>query len=180
MSGLFKGRADDHALLRLVREPNAPVNGRAVQKILHVEVQHPLRPLVAEGQMIPLAGDGHVARRRGLRQAGLAHGEGAHGAFGLLPALLKVQQGDGVQPHVAVVIDGQRHGEAAVVDEIVVPFLDAHGAGLDVLAAVDGQELFAVAGLAQIAVFVQQRTCVRDLVLHNGSPFVFFHDTILI
>ena len=48
--------------------------------------------------------------------------------------------------HVAVIVDGERKGEAAVVDEVVVPFLYAHGACLDVCTAVDRQQLFGVAG----------------------------------
>ena len=174
MSGLGEGRADDHALLRLVREAEAAVNGRTVQKILHMQVQHPVRAIVAEGQVIALAGDGHIPGFGRLRQAGLAQGKGAHGALGLLPALVKVQQGDGVQAHVAVVGNGQGHGEMAVINKVIVPLLDAQRPGLDIPAAIDRQELFAVTGLAQVALFVQQGLGGGDLVLHDGSPFSLF------
>ncbi len=91
--------------------------------------------------------------------------EAAPGPWFAPAALLKVQQRDGVQPHVAVVVYGQGHGEAAIAHQVVVPLLDAHGPGPDVLTAVDGQELFAVAGLTQIAFFVQQRLGGGDLML---------------
>ena len=173
MPGLVKGGADDHALLRLVREADAAVDGRTILEILHVEVQHPVCPLVAEGQVIALAGDGHISGSRGFRQTGLAQRKDAHGAFGHLPPLLQLQERDGIQPHVAVVVDGQGHSKAAIINKVVIPLLDVDGAGLNVPAAVDGQELFAVTGLTQVAVFVQQRLGGSDFMLHNGSPFCF-------
>ena len=62
----------------------------------------------------------------------------------------------------------------AVVNKVIVPLLDAQGPGLDIPAAIDRQELFAVTGLAQVALFVQQGLGGGDLVLHDGSPFSLF------
>ena len=52
--------------------------------------------------------------------------------------------------------NGQSKSEAAVVYQVVVPFLDAHGACLDIGTPVDRQELFRKACLGEIAVFVEQ------------------------
>ena len=100
------------------------------------------------------------------RQAELAERHEAHRACGYLPAVFKVEQGDGVKPHVAVVVHGEREGEAAVVDKVVVPFLDAHFARLDVGTAVYRQQLFGVAGLGEVSFGVKQGNGAGDLVLH--------------
>ena len=112
-----------------------------------------------------LNGDLACAVGRRLRQVRFAQRQGAHAARGLLPALIEVQKGDGVEAHVAVVRDGEREADMAVGDEIVVPFLDAHGAGLDIRAAVDGQERAGPAGLEQIAVLAEQRRRGGDFML---------------
>ena len=130
---------------------------------------------MAERDAVAVAGDDAVPGGGGLRQAGAAHGEHAHGAFCLFPLLIKVQERDGIQPHVAVVGDGQRHGEMVVGRQIVVPFLDAGLSGPDVGAAVDGQEPLGVARLPQAALVIEQRCAVGDLMLHAGIlPYLFF------
>lgn len=130
--------------------------GPAGGEVLHFEQQQPALGRVAEGQLVALAGDGHVPRLRALGQFPPAHGEGAHGRERLLPVVLKVQEGYAVHAHVAVVGNRERQGIAAVVHKVVVPFLYPVGRGLDVRAAVDGQEPFGVARLGYVPAAVQQ------------------------
>ena len=52
MSGLVKGRGDDHALGRLVGELDNALDRLLVQKFVHVEREHPRPVLVIEGQGI--------------------------------------------------------------------------------------------------------------------------------
>ena len=110
---------------------------------------------MAERQRVVFPLGDRVACGRGGRQVRPAHGEQAHGAFGYLPLFLKMQKRNGVQSHIAVIVNGQRQGKAVIGHQIVIPFFDMQCAGLDVRTAVDRQELFGIARLAQIAVFVQ-------------------------
>ena len=175
VAGLVKGRADDHGLLRLLRQQQVALDGVPVQEVLHAEGQLPAAGDMAEHQRMALATAGGVSGGGGLRQAGAAHREHAHGAFRLFPPLVKVQERDGVQPHVAVVGNGQRHGEMVVGRQIVIPFLDAGLPGPDVGAAVDGQDPLGVARLPQAALVIEQRCAVGDLMLHAGIlPYLFF------
>ena len=85
---------------------------------------------------------------------------------------LEVEQAYRVKSHVAVIVDGERKGEAAVVDEVVVPFLYAQGACLDVCTAVDRQQLFGVAGLCELAPGIEQGYLACYLVLiHSYISF---------
>ena len=88
------------------------------------------------------------------------------GLLVISPAVFKVQQGDGVKPHVSVVVHGEREGKAAVVDKIVIPFLDAQLARLDIGAAVYREELFGVAGLVRFPLPSSSGMAFGDLVLH--------------
>ena len=170
--GLVKGRADDHGFLRLLRQDNGPVYGLAV----HVEGQLPALRHVPEHQGIAPSGDGGGAPGRRLRQAGFPHGKGPHGALGPLPPLVKVQERNGVQAHVPVVIDGQGHGEVVVGHQVIVPLLDAGRRGLDIRPAIDGQEPLGIARLPQIAAAVQQGPRRGDLMLHHSAlPLRFLH-----
>ena len=168
VAGLVKGRADDHGLLRLLRQQQVALDGVPVQEVLHAEGQFPAAGDMAEHQRMALAAAGGVSGGGGLRQARPAHGKGPHGAAGHLPPLIKLQKGDGVQPHVAVVGNGQRHGKVVVGHEVVVPLLDAGGRSLDVRPAIDGQQALGVARLPEIALFVQKRCAGGDLMLHGG------------
>ena len=156
MAPLAEGRADDHALGRLVRQEDAPLDGAAAGEALHPEDEQPALTRVAESQLVALAGHRNVARARALGHFPAAHREGAHRRERLLPVVLEVEEGDGVHAHVAVVRHGQRDRAAAVVDEVVVPFLDAVGRGLHVRAAVDRQQTFRKAGLGYVAAAVEQ------------------------
>ena len=60
-------------------------------------------------------------------------------------------------------------GEVAVVDAVVVPFLDAQLVGLDVAPAVDGQQGLRIAGFRQVAARVEQGAALGDLVLIHAS-----------
>ena len=55
--------------------------------------------------------------------------------------------------------------EESEEDSKLIRFLDAHGAGLDIRAAVDGQERAGPAGLEQIAVLAEQRRRGGDFML---------------
>ena len=168
VAGLVKGRADDHGLLRLLRQQQVALDGVPVQEVLHAEGQLPAAGDMAEHQRMALAAAGGISGGGGLRQARPAHGKGPHGAAGHLPPLIKLQKGDGVQPHVAVVGNGQRHGKMVVGHKVVVPLLDAGGRSLDVRPAIDGQQALGVARLPEIALFVQKRCAGGDLMLHGG------------
>lgn len=178
-AGLRKRRADDHGLFRLLRQGDGAVNGLAVQKMLHMKCQLPALGHMAEHQGIAPAGGGGGAGGRALRQTGPAHGKGPHGAFGPLPALVKMQERDGVQAHIPVVVNGQSHGKVVICDEIIVPLLDAGRRGLDIRPAIDGQKPLGIARLPEIAAAVQQGPCGGDLMLHGGTlPFYFLYCTI--
>ena len=165
MAGLVKGRGDDHALNRLVGELDDALDRVLAPELVHVERELAQPVLMVEGHGIAAPGDLACAVGRRLRQVRFAQRQGTHAARGLLPALIEVQKGDGVEAHVAVVRDGEREADMAVGNEIVVPFLDAHGAGLDIRAAVDGQERAGPAGLEQIAVLAEQRRRGGDFML---------------
>ena len=80
------------------------------------------------------------------------------------------EEGGGAQAHVAVVRHGEGQGHPAVGDAVVVPFLDAQGAGLDGGAAVVPEEGPGPAGLRQAGAAVQQRQGAGDLMPHDGVP----------
>ena len=166
---LVKGRGDDHGLGRDVRERHLRVQRSLGTEVVHLCDEYALVALVFEQDAVVLAGAAHIAVLAALGQTDLTVGEGAHRAFRDLPPLVEVEQGDGVEPHVAVVRDGQGEGKVPVVDAVVVPLLDAHFAGLDVAAAVDGQQSLGVAGFCQVAARVEQRSALGDLVLIHAS-----------
>ena len=134
-----------------------------------MEGQQPLPALRPEEEAEALARKRRDAGGRALRQGGLSQGKDGHGAFRDLPGLLPLQrqEGGGAQAHVAVVRHCQRHGDAPVGDAVVVPFLDAQGAGLHGGAAVVPEEGPGPAGLRQVALPVQQRQGGCDLMLHG-------------
>ena len=166
---LVKGRGDDHGLRRDVRERDLRVQRALGAKVFHLRDEHAAVSLILEENAVVPAGAAHVAGLAALGQADAAVGEGAHRAFRDLPALVEIDEGDGVEPHVAVVRDGQGEGKVAVVDAVVVPLLDAHFAGLDVAAAIDGQQGLGVAGFGQAAARVEQGTALGDLMLIHAS-----------
>lgn len=88
------------------------------------------------------------------------------GLVGNLPAVFKVKQGDGVKPHVAVVVNGEGECKAAIIDEVVIPFLNAELADLYIGAAIDGQELLCIARLGEVSAAVEQRDAFSDFMLH--------------
>ena len=166
---LVKGRGNDHGLGRDVRERHLRVQRALGAEVIHLRDEHALVALVFEQDAVVLAGAAHITVLAALGQTDLAVGEGLHRAFRDLPPLVEVEQGDGVEPHVAVVRDGQGEGKVPVVDAVVVPLLDAHFAGLDVAAAVDGQQGLGVAGFCQISARVEQGAALGDLVLIHAS-----------
>ena len=83
----------------------------------------------------------YVALGAGFGTTGFSKGEDTHGAVGYLPALLKIQETDGVQAHVAVVGDGQRDAEAVVAHIVIIPFLESGETALDLRAVIDRHRL---------------------------------------
>ena len=166
---LVKRRGDDHGFGRDVRERHLRVQRALGAEVFHLRDEHAAVSLVLEQDAVVPPGAVHIALLAALGQADLAVGEGLHRAFRDLPPLVEVEQGDGVEPHVAVVRNGQGQGEVAVVDAVVVPFLDAQLGGLNVAAAVDGQQGLRVAGLGQVAARVEQGAALGDLVLIHAS-----------
>ena len=172
---LFKGGADDHGFFRLPQQRYLDVNWLLAPEIIHVGRQDPLAPGHHEFHGIAGAADLGNTGAGAFGQAGLAHGEDPHGAFGDLPGgALERQEGDGVQTHVAVVGDGQGDAVAVVAHIIVIPFLQPCPAALDLGPVIDGQQPLGVAGFGQVAFFVQQRDDFCDLVLHKDTSMMFF------
>ena len=176
MPGLFKGRGDDDAVLWLLRQADLAPEGLAAPEVLHVEGQEPLVLLRPEEEAEAPPGEARDAPGGGLRQAGLPQGQDGHGAFRDLPGVVprEGEEGGGAEAHVAVVRHGESQGDPAVGDAVVVPLLDAKGAGLHGGPAVVPEEGPGPAGLRQAAVALQQRQGGGDLMLHDGGPpFVF-------
>ena len=164
-----KRRGDDHGLGRDVRERHLRVQRALGAEVFHLRDEHAAVSLIFKQDAVVPPGAVHIAGLAALGQADAAVGEGLHRAFRDLPPLVEVEQGDGVEPHVAVVRDGQGQGKVAVVDAVVVPFLDAQLVGFDVIPAVDGQQGLCVAGLCQVAARVEQWAALGDLVLIHAS-----------
>ena len=125
---------------------------------------------MAERDAVAAAGNDRISGGGCLRQAGTAHGERPHRALRFFPPLVELQERDGVQPHIAVVGNGQSHGKMVVGRQIVVPFLDAALPRPDIGAAVDGQEPLGISRLPQAAGLVKERCAVGDLMLHDDCP----------
>ncbi len=170
MPWLVKGGADHHGLLRLLGQLNVGVQGLPAPEVLHVGVEKPPVLLPAEEKRVALAARSAVPLRRAGGHPRRPHGHQAHGAFGNLGVLPKIQQRDGVQPHIAVVRDGQRQAKLAVHDQIVVPLLDPQRGRLDLVPVVHRQQLFGETRLPQVALPVQQRPRLRDLMLFHNRP----------
>ena len=148
MSGLIERRCDDHALLRLVKKLHLCVQRACRAELFHLSDERAhAAAVVFEIDAVVFALAERVTDGTGLGKLALTKRHEAHGARGYLPALLKVEKAYRV---------GQSKSEAAVVYQVVVPFLDAHGACLDIGTPVDRQELFRKACLGEIAVFVEQ------------------------
>ena len=157
MSGLIERRCDDHALLRLVKKLHLCVQRACRAELFHLSDERAhAAAVVFEIDAVVFALAERVTDGTGLGKLALTKRHEAHGARGYLPALLKVEKAYRVKTHIAVVVNGQSKSEAAVVYQVVVPFLDAHGACLDIGTPVDRQELFRKACLGEIAVFVEQ------------------------
>ena len=155
MPRLIKGRCYDHALLRFVEKLDLCVKRAGRAEALHLRYQRAhARAVVFKINAVIFADGGRVAGLARFGQLALSERHEAHGACGDLPALLEVEKAYRVQTHVAVIVDGEGKGKAAVVYEVIVPFLDAHGACLDVRAPVNRQELLGVARLRQLTVGV--------------------------
>lgn len=173
MTRLLKGRADDHGLLRFIGERHVHVDGVPAPKFFHVGGEGAAALFHRELQLIPLALDGGDTGGGGGGQAGFAHGEDAHGAFGDLPGRpFKAEEGHGVQHHVAVVGDGERHAEPVVAHVVVVPLLEPGKAVPDRAPVIDRKQLFCVPRFRQISLTVQQGNGVCDLMLHGDPSFV--------
>ena len=111
----------------------------------------------------------HIAGHARLRQVLFAERHKGHRAFRDLPVLLEIEQAHGVQSHIAVIRHGERESEFAVIDEIIIPFLDAQGRDLHVRTAVFLHKRAGKAGAGEIAFFVEQRAGGRDLGLSIHS-----------
>ena len=112
-------------------------------EVIHARVEHTAAGtgmLEADEMLFPAVRN--VARGGGLGIRSLPSGMKLMGLL-VISAIFKVQQGDRVKPHVSVVVHGKGESKAAVVDKIVIPFLDAQLAGLYIGAAVDGRSFFA-------------------------------------
>ena len=139
MLRLVKRRGDDHALLRRVRQGDNALDHVSVQEVFHVEAQPARAVLMIKRQRIAAARDLAHALGGAFRQTGLSERQQAHRAFCPLPLPVKIEEGDRVEAHIAVVRDGERQTDVTVGDKIVVPLLDAELSGADVRAAVDRQ-----------------------------------------
>ena len=168
MAGLIKGRGDDERILRAFGELDARGEG-ALAELVHIRDEDALLPLVDEVDTVAARGGVHVAGDARFRQVLFAERQEGHRAFRDLPALFEIEKAHRVQPHIAVVRHGERESEFAVVDKIIIPFLDAQGRDLHVRAAVFLHERAGKAGAGEIALFVEQRAGGRDLGLSVHS-----------
>ena len=156
MAGLIKGRGDDERVLRAFGQLDA-CGERAFAEFVHIRNEDALLSLVDEVETVAARGGVYVAGHARLRQMLFPERQKRHRAFRDLPALLEIEKAHGVKPHVAVVRHGERQSEAAVVNEIVVPFLDAQRRHLHVRAAVVLHQRTGKAGPGQIALGIEKR-----------------------
>ena len=171
---LVEGRGDDHALGRLVIQRHLGIECALRTELLHLGEERALAGLHIEDDIIALFVDLGAPRGGGLRKVRFAEREHTHGTRGDLPALLKIQQRHGVQPHVAVVRDREAQRKAAVVHTVIVPLLQPQDTRLHIRAAVDREQLFRVARLGQIPGGVEQHHRARDLMLvHSPRSFLW-------
>ena len=150
--GLAEGGADDHALLRLVKKLHSAVQSAQRAEFIHVHGEHSApQAIVFEIKRPALSAVVSVADGGRFRQTYPAQGHKAHGAGGYLPALVEIQHGDRIKAHVAVIVHSESQSEATIIDEVVIPFLYPQRACLYGGPAVNGQKLFCIARLGQIA-----------------------------
>ena len=142
-------------------------------------VEQPPVLLPPEEEGVPLAPGGAVPLLGTAWHPGAPHGQEADRAPGGLPLLPKIYQRNGVQPHIAVVRNGQAQGALAVHHQVVVPLLDPQRPALCLVPLVDGQRLSGVSRFPQVAVLVQQRPRLGDLVLLYGFRPLSFPPIIL-
>lgn len=99
--------------------------------------------------------------------------EKAYGAFCDLPGRpLKAEEGHGVQAHVAVIGDGERHAEPIIANVVVIPLLEPGKAAPDRAPVIDRKQFLGVPRFRQIPTAVQQGNGFCDLVLHGDPSFV--------
>ena len=167
VTGLVERRADDHAVLRLVKKLNTRQQRALGTEIVHARGQHaPPAAVIFIADGVAFAAVAHIAVLRRFRHADGAERHERHRAFRDLPPLGKIEQGDRVQPHVAVVVHREGEGVAPVVDEIVIPFLYASFRSFHRLAAVNGEKRARPAGFGEVALRVEKGYRARYFMLH--------------
>ncbi|MPM14409.1 hypothetical protein SDC9_60771 [bioreactor metagenome] len=103
------------------------------------------------GSISALHGFFHVACFGARREVRFTHRQPEHRGDGFFLLRLKVEEGSRNHAHVGVVVNGQRRAEAAVVDQVVVPLLDAGLACLNSRAVVGFYQRSCVACLVEFA-----------------------------
>ena len=164
-----KGGGDAHPILREVGQLYVHKQGLPVVEVVEVAAQVPFILIHAEAHIHLFALVGGFAHVGGRGQGKLAEGEGDDLAFGLLEAVVKVQQGGGDKPHIAVVRDGQGNAKVFVAYVVVIPFLDAEGGSPDLRALVVPRLKEGVARAGKASVLVQKVGLTFDFVLHTSS-----------
>ena len=160
-----KRRRNDHAFLRLVGEQQVAVKRRIAAKPIEMRPQPPVFTLEREGKRRAFERFLHVALPRRCGKAGFAHREPEHRRNGRFRARCEIQKRRAHKAHIRVVVDGQRHAEAVVIDKVIIPFLDTQRRGLDLRALITLDQAFGMTRLTKMSAVVQQIPLVQ-FVLH--------------
>lgn len=184
--GLFfreRGR-NDHGILRLVREQQIAGKGQAIREAVDARDQMPLAVFVRIGKGRALERLVDIALFGGRGEARPAEGKPEHGGNGRFLAVFKVEEACGDQPHIGIVCDGQRNAEAVVVNQVVIPFLDAALACANRFAVIGFDKARRVACFTEMPRRIEQRTFVQLILFHaipplivcGASPPAIFHE----
>ena len=163
------GRDDDHGFRRGVGQGQVETDDILARKAVHPAGKTADGAVVFEGELVVLAGNADIALHAGGRQGSLCEGGQVDPGSGDLAVCFKVQQGNAVHGHIAVVVDGQGQGETVAADGVIIPFLDPPRPGGDPGTVVGFDQFGGVTRLDETAVFIMKRAGGDDAALHRDS-----------
>ena len=163
-------RHDHHALLRRIGQIQVKGNGFPAAEIVHKTDQTAVMPVIFKREHIlfPLHAD--IALLTCDGQLPFLHERKTDNRLRHLFIFFKIQQGNTVHGHVAVMVDRQRQGKAVGADCVVVPLLDPRPLCRHSAAVVGSEQFRRVSGLDQFPILVVQRPRRSDPLLHSALP----------
>ncbi|MPM97487.1 hypothetical protein SDC9_144660 [bioreactor metagenome] len=173
---LGKRRCDDHRVLWCIREQNVAVKGAVPVKLVKMKTQSACAVFQRKGAGCTRNAFLDVAGVRTCGKTRLAKRQPEHRGNRLLRPVLKIQKRRGEHAHIGIVRNRQGNRILAVVNQIIVPFLDAGLAAANRVSVIGFHQGRGIPCLAERAGRVEKRAFGKKMLHGRLPPAVVFSD----